>query len=143
MTAARYRTDIMQLPPNHRSGSRPGELDEFFGAGDWRQAAVALTRTRGRSRFWDRRGGERLLRVLWMGCSLAVILYSVAVLTHVAWMGSIGVRCLFGTKVEEEIPADYAWRVEPASNRRFAAYRSAASRFVTGVIPTTSGRCVA
>jgi transcriptional regulator with GAF, ATPase, and Fis domain len=26
-------------------------------------------------------------------------------------MGSIGVRCLFGTKVEEVIPADYAWRV--------------------------------
>ena len=39
-----------------------------------------------------------------------MLLYSVAVLTHVARMGSIGVRCMFGTKVEEEIPADYAWR---------------------------------
>ncbi|MFI5454806.1 MAG: sigma 54-interacting transcriptional regulator [Isosphaerales bacterium] len=45
-----------------------------------------------------------------MGCSLLVILYSVAVLTHVAWMGTIGVRCMFGTKVEEVIPSDYDWR---------------------------------
>ena len=50
------------------------------------------------------------LRVLWMGCSLGVLLYSIAVLTHVARMGSIGVRCMFGTKVEEVIPADYIWR---------------------------------
>ena len=45
-----------------------------------------------------------------MGCSLLVLLYSVAVLTYVAWMGTIGVRCMFGTKVEEVIPADYEWR---------------------------------
>jgi transcriptional regulator with GAF, ATPase, and Fis domain len=45
-----------------------------------------------------------------MACSFAVILYSVAVLTHVARMGSIGVRCMFGTKLEEEIPSDYVWR---------------------------------
>jgi transcriptional regulator with GAF, ATPase, and Fis domain len=45
-----------------------------------------------------------------MGSSFLVILYSVAVLTHVAWMGTIGVRCMFGTKVEEVIPADYVWR---------------------------------
>jgi transcriptional regulator with GAF, ATPase, and Fis domain len=32
------------------------------------------------------------------------------VLMHVAWMGTIGVRCLFGTDVEEEIPADFVWR---------------------------------
>ena len=44
-----------------------------------------------------------------MGCSLLVLIYSVAVLTHVAWMGTIGVRCMFGTKVEEVIPADYVW----------------------------------
>jgi transcriptional regulator with GAF, ATPase, and Fis domain len=41
-----------------------------------------------------------------------VIFYSVAVLTHVAWMGTIGVRCMFGTKLEEEIPADYVWHNE-------------------------------
>jgi transcriptional regulator with GAF, ATPase, and Fis domain len=51
-----------------------------------------------------------VLRTVWMGCSLLVILYSVAVLTHVAWMGTIGVRCMFGTKVEEVIPSDYDWR---------------------------------
>ena len=50
-----------------------------------------------------------LERAFWTGCSLGVILYSVWVLSHVAWMGTIGVRCMFGTKVEEEIPADYAW----------------------------------
>ena len=44
-----------------------------------------------------------------MGCSLGVLLYSIAVLGHVASMGSIGVRCMFGTKVEEEIPDDYGW----------------------------------
>jgi transcriptional regulator with GAF, ATPase, and Fis domain len=32
------------------------------------------------------------------------------VLTHVAWMGTIGVRCMFGTEVEEVVPADFAWR---------------------------------
>jgi transcriptional regulator with GAF, ATPase, and Fis domain len=51
-----------------------------------------------------------VLRVLWMGSSLCVLLYSIAVLTHVARMGSIGVRCLFGTEVEEKIPTDYAWQ---------------------------------
>ena len=53
-----------------------------------------------------------MLRVLWMGCSLLVLLYSIAVLTHVAGMGTIGVRCMFGTTLEEEIPADYDWRFE-------------------------------
>jgi transcriptional regulator with GAF, ATPase, and Fis domain len=51
-----------------------------------------------------------LLRTLWVGGSFCVILYSVAVLMHVAWMGSIGVRCMFGTMVEEEVPADYGWQ---------------------------------
>ena len=45
----------------------------------------------------------------WAVLSL-VLLYSIAVLTHVARMGTIGVRCMFGTKVEEEIPADYVWQ---------------------------------
>jgi transcriptional regulator with GAF, ATPase, and Fis domain len=45
-----------------------------------------------------------------MGSSFLVILYSIAVLTHVAWMGTIGVRCMFGTKVEEVISSDYNWR---------------------------------
>ena len=44
-----------------------------------------------------------------MACSLLVLLYSIAVLTHVAAMGTIGVRCMFGTRVEEEIPDDYVW----------------------------------
>jgi transcriptional regulator with GAF, ATPase, and Fis domain len=44
-----------------------------------------------------------------MVCSVGVILYSVAVLTHIAWMGTIGARCMFGTKLGEEIPAEYVW----------------------------------
>jgi transcriptional regulator with GAF, ATPase, and Fis domain len=44
-----------------------------------------------------------------MACSFVVLIYSVAVLTHVASMGTIGVRCMFGTRVEEEIPGDYVW----------------------------------
>ena len=50
-----------------------------------------------------------LLQTLWIGCTLAVLVYSIAVLTHVATMGTIGVRCLFGTELEEEIPDDYGW----------------------------------
>src|SRR5206468_3951514 len=55
---------------------------------------------------WSRAG----LRVLCLACSAGVLLYSVMVLTHVAWMGTIGVRCMFGTDVEEEVPDDFAWR---------------------------------
>jgi transcriptional regulator with GAF, ATPase, and Fis domain len=45
-----------------------------------------------------------------MACSFLVLIYSVWVLTHVATMGTIGVRCMFGTRVEEEIPDDYVWK---------------------------------
>ncbi len=41
--------------------------------------------------------------------SVAVLLYSVAVLSVVAWMGDIGIRCVFGIEVKEAIPNDYAW----------------------------------
>jgi len=44
-----------------------------------------------------------------MGCSLGVILYSIAVLMHIAWMGTIGARCMFGTKLGEQIPPEYVW----------------------------------
>jgi transcriptional regulator with GAF, ATPase, and Fis domain len=56
-----------------------------------------------------RSGRRTLLRVFWMACSVGVIVYSIAVLTHIAWMGTIGARCLFGTKLGEEIPAEYVW----------------------------------
>ena len=67
------------------------------------------------------RGGEPLhatlgaswsrtwLRTLCLACSGVVLFYSVMVLMQVAWMGTIGVRCLFGTDVEEEVPADFLW----------------------------------
>ena len=42
--------------------------------------------------------------------SLAVLLYSIAVLLLVAWMGDIGLRCVFGNEVKEMIPTDYKWK---------------------------------
>ncbi|MDR3635686.1 MAG: sigma 54-interacting transcriptional regulator [Isosphaeraceae bacterium] len=42
--------------------------------------------------------------------SVGVLLYSFAVLVLVAWMGDIGIRCVFGTEVKEEIPAEYIWK---------------------------------
>ncbi|MFO0889173.1 MAG: sigma 54-interacting transcriptional regulator [Isosphaeraceae bacterium] len=49
------------------------------------------------------------LRLLCLACSVLVLCYSLMVLAHVAWMGTIGVRCMFGTDVEEEVPADFTW----------------------------------
>lgn len=57
--------------------------------------------------------GWAWLRTLCLACSGLVLLYSVIVLTQVAWMGTIGVRCLFGTDLEEEVPADYVWLPVP------------------------------
>ena len=44
-----------------------------------------------------------------MGFSLLVLLYSLAVLLSVAWMGDIGVRCIFGNEVKEPISDGYKW----------------------------------
>jgi transcriptional regulator with GAF, ATPase, and Fis domain len=38
------------------------------------------------------------------------------VLMHVAWMGTIGVRCMFGTELEEEITADFDWKAVNAES---------------------------
>jgi len=54
-------------------------------------------------------GGQRPRRGFLMGFSLVVLLYSLAVLLLVAWMGDIGVRCIFGNEVKETISEDYAW----------------------------------
>ena len=43
--------------------------------------------------------GRTWLRTLCLACSGVVLFYSVMVLMQVAWMGTIGVRCLFGTDV--------------------------------------------
>ena len=58
--------------------------------------------------------GRTWLRTLCLACSGLVLFYSVMVLMQVAWMGTIGVRCFFGTDVEEEVPADFLWT--PAAN---------------------------
>ena len=44
---------------------------------------------------------------------------------QVAWMGTIGVRCLFGTDVEEEVPADFLWT--PTANVESGAKEAAAA----------------
>ncbi len=49
-------------------------------------------------------------RVLLMVAALTVLVYSVAVLFLVAWMGDIGVRCFFTMELKESIPKDYVWQ---------------------------------
>lgn len=93
---------------NRGDGRRWVETD-YFGLARRSERAPAPV---GRATFstlgssWHR----TVWRGVWVGCSAFVLLYSVAVLTHVARMGSIGVRCMFGTEVEEEVPADYQWK---------------------------------
>src|SRR4051812_7764159 len=64
---------------------------------------------------WNRKPHRAFL----MSFSLGVLLYSLAVLLVVAYMGDIGVRCIFGNEVKEVIPAGYAWKGErPAQGDR-------------------------
>jgi transcriptional regulator with GAF, ATPase, and Fis domain len=103
------RDDTMDQPRSQGNGlSRPQATSQPVSSIGEDRAQVRFLATTfsilGSS--WQR----TLWRALWVGCSLCVILYSIAVLTHVARMGSIGVRCMFGTKVEEEVLADYDWR---------------------------------
>lgn len=50
------------------------------------------------------------LRTFYVLASAAVLIYSAMVLEHVAWMGTIGVRCMFGTTVEEAVSPEFVWR---------------------------------
>lgn len=59
------------------------------------------------ARGW--RVSRRPQRRFLMGFSIGVLLYSLAVLLRVAWMGDIGVRCYFGTDVKEEVSQAYDW----------------------------------
>src|SRR4051794_39903705 len=53
-------------------------------------------------------------RAFLMGFSLVVLLYSGAVFFLVAYMGDIGVRCVFSTVLQEEIATPANWgRVRP------------------------------
>jgi len=44
-----------------------------------------------------------------MVAALLVLFYSIAVIVMVAWMGDIGIRCVFSTEVREAIPEGYEW----------------------------------
>ena len=76
--------------------------------------------------------GRTWLQTLCLACSGVVLFYSVMVLMQVAWMGTIGVRCLFGTDVEEEVPADFLWTptadVEGGAKEAAAASTAEADR---------------
>jgi hypothetical protein len=58
----------------------------------------------------SRREGPPLLLVA--GMTLIVVAYSLLVLVVVASAGDLGVRCIFGTTLKEDIPADYRWQPE-------------------------------
>jgi transcriptional regulator with GAF, ATPase, and Fis domain/uncharacterized membrane protein YhaH (DUF805 family) len=75
---------------------RPGIPDKGVANGD-----DAPRRLVDWQRIWE--------RTRWTACSLAVIAYSIWVVMHVVSMGTIGVNCMFGTTIEEEIPDDYVW----------------------------------
>ena len=53
--------------------------------------------------------GRKPHRAFLMCFSLGVMLYSLAVLLVVAWMGDIGVRCFFGNDLKESVSKDYQW----------------------------------
>src|SRR5438128_5910667 len=52
-------------------------------------------------------------RPVLLGCSVLVIVYSVVVLAQVAWMGDIGVRCIFGVDLKEPVSEEYHWSKKP------------------------------
>jgi transcriptional regulator with GAF, ATPase, and Fis domain len=54
---------------------------------------------------WSRRP----YRAFVMAFSVGVVLYSLAVLLMVAYMGDIGIRCIFTNEVREPIPDSYTW----------------------------------
>ncbi len=58
---------------------------------------------------WNRRPRRGFV----MGLSLGVLIYSVLVLLLVAWMGDIGIRCVFGTDLKDSVPSDYTWTPAP------------------------------
>src|SRR6266576_3275952 len=60
-----------------------------------------------------RASSGRPQRAFLMGFSFLVLLYSSAVLFLVAYMGDIGVRCIFSTELKEEVPRSYySWTPE-------------------------------
>jgi len=55
---------------------------------------------------------RRPSRGILMGFGLIVLLYSGAVLSLVAYMGDIGVRCIFSTELKEDVPPTSRWTPE-------------------------------
>ena len=58
-----------------------------------------------RPSLWRRKPHRAFLMV----AALLVLFYSIAVIVMVAWMGDIGLRCVFSTEVKESIPEGYEW----------------------------------
>jgi len=79
-----------------------------WGRSDRGDAGAANRNRRPTSTSWlDERWAR--LRLLYLACSIAVLGYSAMVLVQVAWMGTIGVRCMFGTEIEENVSQDFHW----------------------------------
>ena len=102
--ADRHRCDDTMDPSHSQHGGMPRPQSTGGPRHCLATIGARAACDRRRPRAGSRRGGELWCeRSGWRARSL-VLIYSVAVLTHVAAMGTIGVRCMFGTKVEEEIP---------------------------------------
>jgi len=74
-----------ELPPGYTTPALPGLVARFWSRSDW------------------------LLKLSAVG----VVLYSVLILLFVATSGDLGIRCLLGTKMKEEVPTHIRWRAEP------------------------------
>ena len=73
--------------------------------------ALAPAATGQGTRFWSRT--DWLLKT----SAIAVIVYSVLILIFVATSGDLGIRCVLGTRMKEEVPAHIRWREEPPEDR--------------------------
>ena len=74
--------------------SKNGERDPYF---------VSPPQVSGSRVHWPRQ------RAFLMAFSVAVLLYSLTVLIMVAWMGDIGVRCVFSTDLKDPVSSYSAW----------------------------------
>ncbi len=57
--------------------------------------------------------GDRIRRAFVFGFSALVLIYSFSVLTVIAWMGEIGVRCVLTLEIREPVSPAYAWSPAP------------------------------
>jgi transcriptional regulator with GAF, ATPase, and Fis domain len=64
------------------------------------------------------------------------------VLAHVICMGTIGVRCMFGTEVEEEVTADFVWHLSSERVEQHPEYRRGSEVSASGDRPRIGDKLV-